>query len=200
MLFLATNFSPKTNNFFLDLKKPEFKFIFTFIPLIIIWYFFYHYLYRLDNLIDTNFDFLTEFSKLLTLQSNLILSNFNFETSIEIQGDMVVAKILDYPYSHGVWIGEPCNGIKIFGLFSIFILSFRGGVKQKLLFIPLGVIVLHFLNVLRIAVLTYISAVNPYILNFNHNITFQLIIYAAMLGLWYLWIIKFSLIKEDNEN
>ena len=184
----------------MDLKKPEFKFIFTFIPLIIIWYFFYHYLYSLDNLIGTNFDFLTEFSKLLTLQSNLILSNFNFETSIEIQGDMVVAKILDYPYSHGVWIGEPCNGIKIFGLFSIFILSFRGEVKQKLLFIPLGVIVLHFLNVLRIAVLTYISGVNPYILNFNHNITFQLIIYAAMLGLWYLWIIKFSLIKEDNEN
>jgi exosortase/archaeosortase family protein len=106
---------------------------------------------------------------------------------------MVVAKILGYPYSHGVWIGEPCNGIKIFGLFTIFILSFNGDIKRKIIFIPFGVAVLHFLNILRIALLTYISATNPYILDFNHNITFQLIIYIAMLGLWYLWITKFSI-------
>ena len=184
----------------MDLKKPEFKFLIIFVPLITVWFFSYHYLYKIDIILGSNYSLLTGFSKLLSVQSNFILSIFNFQTSTEIHGDMVVAKILGYPYSHGVWIGEPCNGIKIFGLFSIFILSFRGGVKQKLLFIPLGVIVLHFLNVLRIAVLTYISAVNPYILNFNHNITFQLVIYAAMLGLWYLWIIKFSIIKEDNEN
>ena len=110
---------------------------------------------------------------------------------------MVVAKILDYPYSHGVWIGEPCNGIKIFGLFTIFILSFRGEIKNKLFFITIGLTLLHILNVLRIAVLTYISAVNPLILDFNHNITFQLIIYGAMLSLWYIWITLISL-KEDK--
>ena len=180
--------------------KPEFKFLIAFIPLIIIWYFSYHYLYKIDNLIDPKLDSLIEFSKLLSYQSNYILSIFNFETSLEIHGDMVVAKILGYPYSHGVWIGEPCNGIKIFGLFSIFILSFKGSVKSKFLFIPFGLSVLHFLNVLRIAVLTYISAVNPYILDFNHNITFQLIIYGAMLGLWCLWIKKFSFKKKENEN
>lgn len=184
----------------MDLKKPEFKFLIIFIPLITIWFFLYHYLYKINFLLGINFSLLTGFSKLLSVQSNFILSIFNFQTSTEIHGDMVVAKILGYPYSHGVWIGEPCNGIKIFGLFSIFILSFSGGVKQKLLFISLGVIVLHFLNVIRIAVLTYISATNPFILDFNHNITFQLIIYGAMLGLWYLWIIRFSLTKKDNEN
>jgi len=112
---------------------------------------------------------------------------------------MVVAKILGYPYSHGVWIGEPCNGIKIFGLFTIFILSFKGDIKRKIIFIPIGIAMLHFLNILRIAILTYISATNPYILDFNHNITFQLFIYGSMLALWYLWITKFSL-KMKNEN
>ena len=105
---------------------------------------------------------------------------------------MVVTKILNYPFSHGVWIGEPCNGIKIFGLFSIFIISFMGKWSKKIWFIPFGILILHFLNIVRISVLTYISAVNPFILDFNHNITFQLITYSAMLGLWYLWIIKFS--------
>jgi len=184
----------------LDLKKPEFKFLITFIPFITIWFFLYHHLYKIDVVFGINYSLLTGFSKLLSVQSNFILSIFNFKTSTETHGDMVVAKILGYPYSHGVWIGEPCNGIKIFGLFTIFILSFNGNIKQKLLFIPLGIAVLHFLNVLRIALLTYISATNPYILDFNHNITFQLFIYGAMLGLWYLWITKFSLKIKINEN
>ena len=180
------------------LKKPEFKFLITFIPLIITWYFTYHYLYKIDDLLNFNSDLLTEFSKILSSQSNFILSIFNFQTSSEIHGDMVVAKIIGYPYSHGVWIGEPCNGIKVFGLFAIFILSFRGDLIKKLIFVPLGILIIHILNITRIALLTYISAVNPYILDFNHNITFQLFIYGSMLALWYLWIIKFSKVKSHE--
>lgn len=183
----------------MNLKSPEFKFLITFIPLIITWYFTYHYLYKIDDLLNFDSDLLTGFSKILSSQSNFILSIFNFQTSIEIHGDMVVAKIIDYPYSHGVWIGEPCNGIKVFGLFAIFILSFKGHIKRKIIFIPIGIAILHFLNISRIAILTYISATNPYILDFNHNITFQLFIYGSMLALWYLWITKFSLeIKNEN--
>ena len=180
----------------MNLKSPEFKFLITFIPLIITWYFTYHYLYKIDDLLNFDSDLLTGFSKILSSQSNFILSIFNFQTSIEIHGDMVVAKIIDYPYSHGVWIGEPCNGIKVFGLFAIFILSFKGDLIKKLIFIPIGILIIHFLNIIRIAILTYISAVNPYILDFNHNITFQLFIYGSMLALWYLWIIKFSKVKS----
>lgn len=180
----------------MKLKSPEFKFLVTFIPLIITWYFTYHYLYKIDDLLNFDSDLLTGFSKILSSQSNFILSIFNFQTSIEIHGDMVVAKIIDYPYSHGVWIGEPCNGIKVFGLFAIFILSFKGDLIKKLIFIPIGILIIHFLNIIRIALLTYISAVNPFILDFNHNITFQLIIYGSMLALWYLWIIKFSKVKS----
>jgi len=153
-------------------------------------------LYKIDDLLNFDSDLLTGFSKILSSQSNFILSIFNFQTSIEIHGDMVVAKIIDYPYSHGVWIGEPCNGIKVFGLFAIFILSFKGDLIKKLIFIPIGILIIHFLNIIRIALLTYISAVNPYILDFNHNITFQLFIYGSMLALWYLWIIKFSKVKS----
>ena len=182
----------------MNLKRPEFKFLITFIPLIITWYFTYHYLYKIDDFLNFDIDLLTGFSKILSSQSNFILSIFNFRTSIEIHGDMVVAKIIDYPYSHGVWIGEPCNGIKVFGLFAIFILSFKGDLIKKLIFIPLGILFIHFLNIIRIALLTYISAVNPYILDFNHNITFQLLIYGSMLALWYLWIIKFSKVKSHE--
>ena len=112
---------------------------------------------------------------------------------------MVVTKILNYPFSHGVWIGEPCNGIKIFGLFTIFIISFNGSWINKLWYIPLGILILHLFNIVRISILTYISAVDPFILDFNHNITFQMITYFAMLGLWYIWILKFSSFKLNEK-
>ena len=154
--------------------------------------FFYHYLYKIDDFLNIEIDLLTSFSSLLSYQSNTLLSFFKFNTITEVHGDMVITKILDYPYSHGVWIGEPCNGIKVFGLFTIFIISFKGKVINKLWFIPIGILILHCINVIRVAILTYISATNPYILDFNHNITFQLIVYVSMLALWYWWIVQFS--------
>ena len=180
----------------MNLKKPEFNFLFLFTPLILLWFFFYHYLYKIDDFLNLEIDLLTYFSSLLSFQSNTLLSFFKFKTTIEVHGDMVITKILDYPYSHGVWIGEPCNGIKVFGLFTIFIFSFKGKVLNKLWFIPLGILILHCINVIRVAILTYISATNPYILDFNHNITFQLIVYVSMLALWYWWIVQYSKINE----
>ena len=180
----------------MDLKKPEFNFLFLFIPLILLWFFLYHYLYKIDGFLNIEIDLLTSFSSLLSYQSNTLLSFFKFNTITEVHGDMVITKILDYPYSHGVWIGEPCNGIKVFGLFTIFIISFKGKVIDKLWFIPIGILILHCINVIRVAILTYISATNPYILDFNHNITFQLIVYVSMLALWYWWIVQYSKINE----
>ena len=103
----------------MNLKKPEFNFLFLFIPSILLWFFFYHYLYKIDGFLNLEIDLLTSFSSLLSYQSNTLLSFFKFKTTTEIHGDMVITKILDYPYSHGVWIGEPCNGIKVFGLFRL---------------------------------------------------------------------------------
>lgn len=173
-------------------NNPPLKFIILFIPSILLWFTFYSYLYKINNLLDINIDFLSHFSFILSKQANLILGLFKLTAITEVQGDMVVSKLINYEYSHGVWIGEPCNGIKVFGLFSIFIICFKGKWYNKLWFIPSGILIIHFFNIIRIASLTYISAINPYWLNFNHNITFQLIIYALMSLIWYVWIKKFS--------
>ena len=45
------------------------------------------------------------------------------------------------------------------------------------------------------ASLTIIAAINPYFLNFNHNVTFQISVYGIMLVLWFFWIKKFSKTK-----
>ena len=178
----------------ITINNPRFRFLLLFISSITIWFLFYHYIYKIDQIINLEIDSLTLFSKLLSEQSNFILQLFGFPTSIELHGDMVVTKITDIP-NNGVWIGEPCNGIKVFGLFSLFILCFNGEISHKIWFIPIGILFLHILNIIRISCLTYIAAINPMWLNFNHNITFQLIIYGAMTFLWLIWINKFSMIK-----
>jgi len=127
---LAINFHP---NQIINLKKlisflnqPATKFISFFLIGLIVWFSCYHYLYKFDLIFGNSFDSLLKFSEILAKQSNSLLSIIGLETLLEIHGDMVVTKLANFPYSHGVWIGEPCNGVKIFGVFSIFII-FSGG-------------------------------------------------------------------------
>ena len=178
-------------NSLINKLNPSTRFLVFFIPLVLTWFISYHFIYGI-TFINVEHDILTSFSVILAKQANFLLELLSFETNIEIHGDMVVSKILKYKYQHGVWIGEPCNGIKIFGVFSIFILCLSSKWINKLLFIPVGIFILHLLNVIRVASLTYISAVNPNILDFNHNITFQIIVYSAMLLLWLFFIKKFT--------
>ena len=134
-------------------------------------------------------------SMLLGNQANYLLELFGYQPDIDTFDNIVVTKISGTYLNHGVWIGEPCNGLKLFGVFSIFIIAFPGSIKSKLWFIPLGILFLHFFNVLRIGTLTIIAANNPLVLNFNHNITFQIVIYSMIILLWHIWIKQFSGLK-----
>ena len=70
--------------------------------------------------------------------------------------------------------------------------------KKKLWFIPLGIFIVHTANAIRIAALTIISAENPKALDFNHNITFQVIVYGLIFLLWYWWVQKLSGITQTE--
>jgi exosortase family protein XrtF len=94
--------------------------------------------------------------------------------------------------THGLWIGDPCNGLTLFALFAIFIVAYPGPWKHKLWFIPVGITVIHFLNVMRITALCIIVMKRPEWLDFNHTYTFQLLMYGFIFGLWWIWIQKLS--------
>ena len=167
--------------------------------MIFLWFTFYHFIYKINTLYsssDNHIEVLNSISIVLAEQSNMILNLFGYETMLEVHKDMVITKIIGNDFDHGVWIGEPCNGVKLFGVFSIFIIAFPGPIKNKLWFIPLGIILIHFVNVIRIAILTIISSESPHILDFNHNITFQVIVYSLILFSWFIWLKKYAIINE----
>lgn len=98
--------------------------------------------------------------------------------------------------SNGVWIGGPCNGITLMFLFAIFIIAYPGNLKNKLWYLPLGVVIVYSINILRIIALALISFRCPQYLDFNHTYTFTFIAYSAVFGLWMLWVNKFSVSKN----
>ena len=98
--------------------------------------------------------------------------------------------------SNGVWIGGPCNGITLMFLFAIFVIAYPGNLKNKLWYVPTGILIVHSINILRILALALIANSYPAFLDFNHTYTFTFIAYSAVFGLWMLWINKFSKTKS----
>jgi exosortase family protein XrtF len=115
--------------------------------------------------------------------------------------------LIDFPYdshtrsigidgTHGLWVGDPCNGLTLFALFSGFILAFPGSIKHKLWFIPLGILSIHLLNVLRVVALTTVQFYFPDWVDFNHTYTFTILVYSYVFLLWMIWVNKFY--KKDD--
>jgi hypothetical protein len=57
----------------------------------------------------------------------------------------------------GVTVGPSCDGVVLFALFAIFILSFPGHWLRKTWFIPAGIFVIHTANIFRIIFLIWIK-------------------------------------------
>ena len=183
-------------------ENPFIKFILIFSGLAILWFSLYHNIYNLDKLFSSDanqVDIQKNISVGLAKYANVFVSLFGYDPTLDSSTELVITSIKGTFFNHGVWIGEPCNGVKIFGLFALFILAFPGSWKKKLWFIPLGIFFVHTANAIRIAALTIMSAENPEAIDFNHNITFQVIVYGLIFILWYWWVQKLSGISHTKE-
>jgi exosortase/archaeosortase family protein len=91
-----------------------------------------------------------------------------------------------------VFVGKGCNALELFALFTGFILIFEGNWKHKLWFIPLGVLVIHLLNVVRILALIFSGTVSQSFLEFNHKYTFTIAMYIVTFIGWMVWVKYFA--------
>lgn len=94
--------------------------------------------------------------------------------------------------SHGVFIGDPCNGLSLFALFAGFVIAFTGKIKYKLPFIAIGLLIIHSLNIARIFTLTLLAKFYPDTLDFNHKYTFTYLIYSVIFVMWMVWVKKYA--------
>lgn len=177
------------------MKKKLIYFLITAVALISLWF----YVYQFWIQAHTNLDH--HLSVNLAQVGNFFLSIFGIDTYIEYSGtNYVIANLLGYEDHYGVWIGTRCNGFKMFGVFSVIVAAFPYAHKHKLWFIPLGILILHTLNAIRVAILTYMYVHAPEYVDFNHNVTFEILIYGSVFLLWYIWVKKFVEVSIKKTN
>ena len=171
-------------------KNPFYRFVITGVAIYTVWFFAYemwiHPWGKLDRLVIDN----------LVLLSGIVLRILGFNLIPTPPSDDPI-RTIGIDGTHGLWIGDPCNGITLFALFIIFVIAFPGPWKRKLWFIPIGLISIHLINVLRIVALSIIVTYDYAYLDFNHNYTFTIVVYGFVFFLWYLWANKFSKTKSS---
>ncbi len=165
------------------LKNPVVRFLGLGAILYLAWYSFYEFFIRPKTALDARvIDAIVDHSRAL-----LAFVGYDLAPSESTSFDKAVA-LLDSP---GVTVGAPCDGMALFGLFTVFVAAYPGKWLHKTWFIPAGILVIHGINVVRVAVLAVIMKLSPNWLAFNHDYTFTLLVYSVVFALWYIWVQRF---------
>jgi exosortase family protein XrtF len=127
-----------------------------------------------------------------------LLTALGYKTFIA-ESDFGAVRVLGIDGSSGLWIGDNCNGVKLFGLFAIFILVFPSSIKHKLWFIPFGILIINIANIIRISALSVIVFKSPDLLNFNHTYTFTFLVYTIIFCLWIWFINRYSKLSNSEK-
>lgn len=125
----------------------------------------------------------------VTAQTAAIISTYENEISTGPKDDLKSVYI--FKAKNAVLsVYEGCNGLNVMVIFVSFLIAYgRIGIKM-LWFVPLGLLVIHLFNLLRIILLFHVTISMPDFLYFSHKYLFTAFIYIAVFGMWALWIFK----------
>ncbi len=167
------------------------RFFSTYVLLTIVYQF---YLKKFDNPLFFEVD---GFTNLVANQVQQLLLFLNYNCRLVMHESQSSVKIiLENTYISRVV--EGCNALSVMILFVSFVVAFLGKWKQTIMFILLGVITIHILNVLRIAFLSIALLHYPEQESLLHEVVFPLVIYGVVFGLWVIWVNKFSNYATKN--
>lgn len=157
-------------------SNPAFIFLFRALALYIGWYFIYEIWLHPSEILDI---------WVVRTTLNLAILILKFLGYHVFSGS---DRLIGIDGTSGLWMGDNCNSLELCALFAGFIIAFPSGAKRKIWFIPLGVVLIYFLNVLRVVALAIIEKNLSFaLLNFNHTYTFTILVYLFIFLLWYWW-------------
>ena len=126
---------------------------------------------------------LTYFKNTLVFFTYLMLKIFGENAYLDYSNTIV-----GIVSGRAVFIGIPCYGMKLMGLYSLFIFAFPGKNLWRLGFILGGCIVIQILNVIRLAGLVMVYTYYPQYFNINHHVIFTTAVYIFVFLMWILWV------------
>ena len=154
--------------------------------LYILWFCFYEF-YLVKQAV-----FLNDLIEVETNLSSKILSIMPVKDNFEAVGNRIFCN-----GTRLLRVGDECSGLVLFVLFSGFIICYPGSWKHKLWFIPLGVLLIFFINLLRMAILSINFKYFHSSFAFNHHVTFTYTVYLFIFLLWIVWVNKFGNVRSN---
>jgi exosortase family protein XrtF len=180
------------NNF--SQYKPFFAFLTKFLVFYVVFAFVYKMYLNQYDAKNFEVDYLTEaVAKQTLFVMDLFTENADLQphksdsSIIIIYNNTLVARVI-----------EGCNAISVMILFAAFVFAFSKQWKKTVLYIIFGIVIIHVLNVVRIAALTFAMFHYPKYEEILHGTVFPLFIYGVVFILWILWVTKFSGYAKRN--
>lgn len=136
-------------------------------------------------------------TQLVAKQTKDLMLLFNYDASI-VPNIKEASMNLFYNQRFMARIIEGCNGLSVIVLFISFVIAFSGKLKPTVLFIIGGSLLIHVLNVVRIALLCILMYYFPNQEHLLHGVVFPLFIYGVVFILWVIWVNKFSKYAAKN--
>ncbi len=109
-------------------------------------------------------------------------------------GGKVKFHVIHYAENNGyISVNRSCSGLKQFYQWFFLMLLYPGPWKHKLWFIPMGLVIIHIVNIFRIVSMTFVTMTIPQHWDFMHDYVLRPFFYVVMFFLWVWWNEKFYL-------
>ena len=135
-------------------------------------------------------------TKWVTNQTSILLNSIGEITYT--QPDNIIANQYIFRGENTILaVYEGCNGVNTMIVFISFLLAYGRFSKKLFWFIPIGVIIIHLFNLVRIGALYFVVIYLQDYLYFTHKYLFTAFLFAVIFLLWIIWVQK--LYPRENE-
>ena len=167
---------------------------------------FFHFLWRFFIGDILKVDFIQNSARLLAKEvffaSQWVLEalNVNVTTFEELTiGGGLRRNVIYYAENNGyVYVNLSCSGLKQFYQWVILMLLYPGPWKHKIWYIPVGLVIIHLVNIFRIVSMVFVTINILQHWDFTHDYILRPFFYVVMFGMWVLWNERFYNKSQDS--
>jgi exosortase family protein XrtF len=174
-------------------EKQLIRFLVLSVGLYMLWFMLYEFWLKenghLDDLITRNITFIM--CKLLQWTGY----DVRYTTAHKLGETFIFNNPNPFPFLR---VGASCNGLELFVLFTIFISCYPGPIRHKVIYILLGNLAIHVLNIFRNYILALLSLHKSPYFDLFHRYIFIFVVYGFIFILWMLWANKYGKITKQD--
>ena len=170
-------------------RNPSFRFVVLFLGLFFLFYYFNIFYMGItapgnyySPFLDEHLNYIRGFRNILISISAWVLRIFDYQV---YTSDTTLHAL----NAGGINVVYSCLGFGVMSFFTAFAIAWPDrSLKSKLLFVPIGLLLIQTLNIARFIMITLFWRQSPYRSIIDHHTLFNIILYVILLASIYFWI------------